>query len=327
MTALHNLTPFAAQASPSVDAEGRDVLVVCVAATFVMDEPPRVAHEQVAPPSEDVYWGEPGASSLRIAGQTAYFRPGTDIYLEGCAWTPGGRPAERSLVELRVGPCRVAATVTGERRWTRGLVGLRPSAPQRFTRLPLRFEFSAGGADDPRNPVGRGYASAQAAEDQPLPAIEAVHSPCERWEDRPPPVGFGPVARSWQPRLGFAGTYDSQWVEQRAPLWPADLDLRFFNAAAPELVATPGLVGGELVHLEGVSPDGAIAFHLPRLRLRATLQDRRGRRGQAMVLDGLALAAEDRRFTLTWRTSFAVAEDWLDLEGVFVRVLESWEVA
>ncbi|MFY0539342.1 DUF2169 domain-containing protein [Nannocystis pusilla] len=34
----------------------------------------------------------------------------------------------------------------------------------------------------------------------------------------PPPVGFGPVAPQWQPRLGLAGTYDSQWMEQRAPV-------------------------------------------------------------------------------------------------------------
>lgn len=325
MTVLHNFTPFAAQASPSVDAQGRDVLVVCVAGSFVMGEPPRVAHEQAAASLADVYWGEPGASSLRIAGQTAYHRPGTDIYLEGSAWTAGGRPAERSLVEVRVGPCRVTATITGERSWTRGLVGLRPSPPQPFTRLPLRHEFSAGGPDDPRNPVGRGYASAQAAEGQPLPAIEAVDARCERWEDRPPPVGFGPIAPQWQPRLGFAGTYDSQWVEQRAPLWPVDLDPRFFNAAAPGLVATPGLVGGEPVVLEGVSPDGPLAFHLPGLRLRATLQRRSGRRGQAMAFDALALASEERRFTMIWRTSFAVTGDWLELECVSVRVLEPWE--
>ncbi|MFZ6184210.1 DUF2169 family type VI secretion system accessory protein [Nannocystis pusilla] len=325
MTVLHNWTPFAAQASPSVDRDGRDVLVVCVAGTFVMDEATRVAHEQVAPPIEDVYWGEPGASSLRIAGQTTYHRPGTDIYLEGFAWTPGGRPAERSRVDVRVGPCHVTATITGERVWTRGLTGLRSSAPRPFTQLPLRYEYSAGGPGDPRNPVGRGYRSAQAAEGQPLPAIEAEDAPCERWEDRPPPVGFGPIAPQWQPRLAHAGTYDSQWVEQRAPLWPTDLDPRFFNAAAPGLVATPGLVGDEPVRLAGVSPDGPIAFRLPRLRLRATLQRRRGRQARAMALDAVALATEVRRFTLYWRTSFSIADDWLELEGVHVRALESWE--
>ncbi|MBZ5714682.1 DUF2169 family type VI secretion system accessory protein [Nannocystis pusilla] len=327
MTTLHNLTPFAARASPSVDGEGRDVLVVCVAGTFIMDEPPRVAHEQVAPPLEDVYWGEPGGSSLRVEGQTAYFRPGTDIYLEGFAWTDRGRPEERSIVDVRVGSCRVAASITGERRWTRGLAGLRSSAPQRFTQLPLRYEYCAGGPDDPRNPVGRGYASARAAEGQALPAIEAMDSPCERWEDRPPPVGFGPIARHWQPRLGFAGSYDSQWVEQRAPLWPADFDPRFFNAAAPGLVADTGLVGDELVRLAGVSPDGPIAFRLPRFRLRSTLQRRRGRTRQAMAMDALALAPEDRRFTMVWRTAFVVTGDWLDLECVFVRAVEPWEAS
>lgn len=325
MTALHNWTPFAAREHPSVDREGRDVLVVCLAATFVMDESTPIAHQQVAPPSADTYWGDPATSSLRIEGQTAYFRPGTDIYLEGTAWAPGGRPAERSLVAVTVGPCRSAATITGDRRWTRGIAGLRPSAPQPFTRLPLRYEFSAGGPDDPRNPVGRGYRSSQEAEGQPLPAIEAIDAPCERWEDRPPPLGFGPIARHWRPRLGFAGTYDRQWVEQRAPLWPLDFDPRFFNAAAPALIAASGLVGHEPVRLDGLSPDGPIAFRLPRLRIQATLQGRRGRLRQAMAIDALALAPDDRRFTLFWRTSFLVTGDWLDLECVFVRALEPWE--
>lgn len=325
MTVLHNCTPFAARESPTVDSEGRDVLVVCAAGSFVMDDATPLARDQAPPPLVDTYWGDPAASSLRSEGQSTYFRPGTDIYLEGSAWTPGGRPAERALVEVRVGELRHAARVTGERLWTRGVGGLRPSAPRPFTQLPLRYELSAGGPDDPRNPVGRGYASAADAEGRPLPAVEAVDATSERWDERPAPVGFGPIARHWQPRRALAGTFDAPWVEQRAPLWPADFDPRFFNAATPGLIAAHGLVGDEPVRLEGVAPDGPLAFRLPRYRLRVTLQSRGGRRRQAMRLDALTLIPDERRFTMVWRAAFLLTGGWLDLECATIRALETWE--
>ena len=77
----------------------------------------------------------------------------------------------------------------------------------------------------------------------------SVRSP----RDRPLPRGFGPVARHWLPRRALGGSYDAAWVEARVPLWPADVDPRFFMAAPEPLQATRHLVGGELLVVLGTA--------------------------------------------------------------------------
>jgi hypothetical protein len=143
--------------------------------------------------------------------------------------------------------------------------------------------------------------------------------------DRVPPVSFGPIARSWQPRLGFAGTYDEAWVEQRAPLWPHDFDPRFFHAASPGLVASPGLKGGEPVVLAGFSPEGQIAFPLPRHRLmvKSLFHTRTDRR--ELMLDAVQIEPDDRALTIIWRAAIPAHRELTQHEYSFVRELEPWE--
>ncbi|WP_106391006.1 DUF2169 domain-containing protein [Enhygromyxa salina] len=118
------------------------------------------------------------------------------------------------------------------------------------------------------NPVGEGLVpSFTSAVDRALPNIEDPNQLIQSPSDLPIPAGFGPIARHWGPRRVFAGTYDDAWATKHAPLWPADLDERFFRAASPGLQAPEHLVGGEPVRLVGLHPDGAIEFAAARLHL------------------------------------------------------------
>lgn len=343
MPNLENLTRFRAVDLPSMNKEGEELLVICVAGRFDLppagrpsNEPPKPSEEQLPPVMEDVYWGEPGASSLRYEGQTAYQRPGTDIYISGHAWAPRGKPVTEMLAAVKVGPCQKGVRVFGTRVWYRGTLGLKPSAPRPFESIPLRYERSLGGvaratgnelpAYEPRNPVGVGlYGSAKEAVEQPLPNLEdplhLLSSPTERV----PPAGLGPIARSWQPRLALAGTYDDGWVEQRAPLWPTDFKPRFFNAAAPGLVASPGLKGGEAVVLAGLSPDGQFAFPLPRHRLmvKSVFRHRVDRR--ELALDAVQIEPDEGTLTLIWRAAVPCHRELAQHEYSLVRELEPWE--
>jgi hypothetical protein len=198
--------------------------------------------------------------------------------------------------------------------------------------VPLRYERSFGGTAgaqyEARNPVGLGfYESERKALDNPLPYIEEPQSLVRHWSERPEPCGFGPVARNWQPRLGLAGTYDAAWVERRAPLWPADFDERFFQVAPPGLRATPHLRGGEPVMLEGVSPDGPIAFSLPSYRLLARCTFARRVERRLMTLDTVYLEPDERRLVLIWRATFAAHRELATHERTSVRLLEPWEDA
>ncbi|HYO67570.1 MAG TPA: DUF2169 domain-containing protein [Archangium sp.] len=143
--------------------------------------------------------------------------------------------------------------------------------------------------------------------------------------ERTAPVGLGPIARGWQPRLGFAGTYDEAWTKQRAPLWPLDFDERFFQAAAPGLHIKEGLEGGEKVVLSGLSPEGNQTFTLPRhqLMVKSVFQRRVDRR--RMKLDAVHLESEERALTLFWRAAVPAHQELAEHEYCVVRETEPWE--
>lgn len=342
MAQLRNLTPFSAVHLPSVSFDDRQLIVVVVAGRFSMPMPGEgsgvspFADEQPAVPLADEYRGEPGSSSLLLESQSTHMRLGTDIYLEGQAWTPLGRPCESSMVGLSVGSCHRAAVVFGDRIWRQGVMGATPSHPQRFTSIPVIYERCFGGSPpgasgsvalaSEHNPVGRGLvARDRDAIGELLPNFEYPGALITSTADRPQPAGFGPIARNWRPRRDYGGTYDHVWQQHRAPLWPKDIDPRLMNAAATGLVAQPWLVGGEPVRLVGLHPDGPIEFSLPTLSLQAKFESRRRLERCRMRLDGLRLEPDDASFTLYWRATAVVEPNLFELESIVVRQLHPWE--
>lgn len=242
------------------------------------------------------------------------------------------------LASVRVGPCQKGIHVFGTRVWYRGVIGLKSSTPLPFESMPLRYERSFGGMDkdsvgdapsyEPRNPVGMGlYGSEKGAIEQPLPNLEDPFHLMSRPTERVAPAGFGPIARSWQPRLGLAGTYDEAWVERTAPLWPRDFDLRFFNAAAPGLIVSSGLRGGEMAVLSGLSPDGQISFPLPRHRLMVKTVFRHRVDRRELMMDAVHIEPDDGGVTLIWRAAIPAHRELSLHEYCLVRELESWEAS
>src|SRR5687768_13974223 len=114
---------------PSMSLADEELAMMVVAGQFDMPSPGKAAPERLGLselqrpiPLADVYHGEPGASSLKWEGQVVCGRPGTDVYVSGYAWAPGGRPTSSVEVGVRVGECQHRAVVFGERIWRRGLV-------------------------------------------------------------------------------------------------------------------------------------------------------------------------------------------------------------
>ena len=204
------------------------------------------------------YIGEPGQSSIRRDGQSSYTKPATDIYVCGDACALNGQPVTGMNVNIRVGPCAADLRVQGDRVWLRAAtLGVAPSDPMPFVTMPLVWERAYGGvatssteqrpAFEPRNPIGCGLeTNPDDAIGKPVPNIEHPRQPLKRVTDRPQPVGVGPIARHWHPRVSYAGTYDEAWRRMRAPLWPHDFDERFFCSAPTYLQASPHLTGGEV---------------------------------------------------------------------------------
>ncbi|HEX6864287.1 MAG TPA: DUF2169 domain-containing protein, partial [Thermoanaerobaculia bacterium] len=167
MLQLDNPTPLKASFAVFPDARGIDTLFVAVKATFRLDTPGRLRDQQLPVQPADEYRGEPGHSSLARAGEVHPAKPGTDVLLLGRAWAGQGRAVPVIDCRVRVGPVARTVRVFGERRWRRGMVSARPSAPEPFESVPLVWERAFGGQHargdgaqvlwEERNPVGCGF--------------------------------------------------------------------------------------------------------------------------------------------------------------------------
>ena len=339
MLQVRNKTPFTPGLFLFADEQGVDTVYVALKATFeVGDGTLAVAREQRELVMGDEYWGKPGQSSLRHAGEAHLLKPGTDVLLIGEAHAPHGRPAESCMVSMRVGPLQQVLQVFGDRKWKGGLISPSISSPEPFTRMPLVWERAFGGVHevgegqilcDRRNPVGRGFRGRRSGAEmvgRALPNLEHPQHLIGSISDTPEPVGLGPVAPSWEPRKSCAGTYDEAWQTRRAPYLPHDFKPEFFQVAPPALQSRGGLRGGEPVELLNVSPEGIQRFVLPRCALEVMVRIAGQPIQLQMRLETVLLEPAESRVCLTWRgavrcdkqvlkveeTSFAVKS----LEGV-----------
>lgn len=321
---LRNKTPYFAERIAHVDAAGREVLVVLVKATLLVDTSGRLtpASEQAPLQLADAFHGEPGTSSVRYESDLAPEKPGTDIVVLGHAYPPGRRESEVH-VSVRVGPVRATIAVFGDRTWAR------PGAPAPFDRMPLVYERAFGGRDEsadspqdhevePRNPVGRGLCARRSRLDlarTPMPNLEDPARLLRSPEDRPVPVGLGFLGRSWQPRLGYAGTAAAASPAPSAPppapgpFLPPGFDPRYHQGAHPRLVATPHLRGAEPVELVHLSPFGPQRFSLPPSAPRAAVTVGPDVRPLPLALDTVVLEPDDLRATLVYRGAMPVGRD------------------
>lgn len=331
-----NETPIAAEPLLLADEHGRAMLTVVAKATYVIAGTTalRLAGEQLPVRHEPVYWGEPGASSLRYESDAVFDKPATDVALLGHA-RPERVQATHVDVALRVGPVDKRARVFGDRRWktTLGIPSI--AAPQPFEAIPLVYERSFGGWDrtskdpadhacHPLNPVGCGYVRSwmkRPIDGVPLPNIEDLENLIGSPGDHPRPIGFGLLAASWSPRRELAGTYDEAWRRDRFPLVPADFDRRHLCAAPVDQQVPKLLRGGERVEVVGASTRGVLRFDLPRVSL-AMVARVRGRDEEVPLrLDTLLVDADEHRVELVFRASLPVHRRTHDIGRVALRLV------
>jgi hypothetical protein len=210
-------------------------------------------------------------------------------------------------VSLRVGDIRKALRVTGDRPYQQTVFGVTAGPVQSFTKLPLTYERTYGGGEpadpnkdrrrfDERNPVGTGYVSAV--------GLLAPNVEYSGLAIKSRPAGFGPIPSHWHPRAGHAGTYDDAWRKKRHPLYPQDLDDRFFLCSPEDQRPAAFLRGGEPVELTNLTPGGRLAFTLPRVALGFKTLFRTGEQVRHQgTLHTVILEPDVPRVILVWRTS------------------------
>ncbi|MFO1368843.1 MAG: DUF2169 domain-containing protein [Marinagarivorans sp.] len=328
MLQLLNHTPFAAQIGLFPNEEGVDTLYVVAKAHFNMGNPLSLCDEQTPPLMEDVYYGEPGLSSLKYPCD---FHPGkaaTDIFMLGHACSVDKQPVYYLDTSLRLGSIQKTVRVWGARTWQGGAL----SQPQPFTHLPIIYENAYGGqhiqdgqviGGDERNPVGKGFLGRQERsqfDGLAAPQLDDPFNPIRQLGDRPEPASFGPKAPAWLPRRSFAGTYDEAWQQTRAPFLPEDYSPRFMNCAHPDLIAPGFLSGGEAVSITGMHPMGELNFVLPKLQLHAEILMGTQTHTPAFVLESILLEPNQLRFSLTFKARLACDKQALSIRQVTLQL-------
>src|SRR5688500_18117567 len=170
---LLNATKMAAAYTMGMKPDGRELLVVVVKGTFIIPGPNEVA--QLAPLQAplimaDEFTGEPGFSAPRYESDFPPIKPRCDVVLNGSAYAPGGRPARRVEVGLRVSSMIKSFAVVGNRRWEKGFFGVTATRAEPFVKMPISYDVAFGGVDKSEanekkhkaflpNPVGRGFHS------------------------------------------------------------------------------------------------------------------------------------------------------------------------
>ena len=328
---LNHNTVFDHQALPLYGVSGHQLTVI-IKGTFDFDGTPCAAQTPIAfadQPYDDA------TGDLRYESDIVAFKPNTDVVLVGSALAPEGKPVTDMDVSLKIGPIEKRLKIFGERLWNHaGLLSRRYkiTAAKPFTTLPLRYKDAFGGIDPltsaycEHNLSGKGYYAKKTKADpvgKPLPCIEDPAHLIRNIKDHPMTAGFGFFHRAWQPRAGFAGTYDEQWRQLRSPLPPVNFDPRYNNSAHPDLQVDGYLTGNEPVELLNLTPQGATRFSLPGITPLCAIQKTPGAQAVTLpaALDTVFIDTDNGLFNLVWRAGLPIDQpDAADTAVITVRI-------
>lgn len=325
---IKNNTRFTCEQLPMLDRNGANILRIVLKGEYIIHHTGDLqpAEQQPDIVMEDIYWGEPGHSSVRYESDITLWKPYTDIIINGCAYAPKGRAVHEMNVSLEYeGHLLKQLRVIGDRNWKKGLIGWYKTTPMPFVKIPIVYERAYGGSDEKgseaRNRIGTGYYTKLKSDFKgtPLPNIEHPKQLIRRPGNNPEPAGFGVISKNWEPRLSLAGTYDEDWLEGRFPLLPHDFDMRFNQSVSPDQwIRRPK--GGEVIRISGMNPEKPIQVKLPpcfmNLRLRYTNLDE----GKPMDLDTILIEPDECKLILTWRASADIHADPFALKEMIVGV-------
>lgn len=327
---IHNKTPLVPLTLPMVDENGAPMLSVITKGTFdiVPDKPATFSKTPASIREAPIFWDSEKPSSLRFEDDIAPFKPCTDVIVNGTAFAPGGKPLPSWRAGIRVGSLQKQVVVTGPRAWVHTpLLGwsLSPIVPVRHA--PLRYELAFGGAGCDENPVGIGRvdrARVDKSKTVLAPQILCGDGVTPRFGEAYPVEGFGAINRMWQPRRGFAGSFDVKRLQQEGKTLPEDFSIVYWNAAHPDLCADSFFRGDEEVVLTAMHPEMAtIRFGLPNQLVAVGLVHASGfRHGSPARLDTIFIDVDTMKMELTWRTTIPLFKEAVASVHIAMRPLQ-----
>lgn len=328
----------AAGFSIGLDPSGREHIIVVIKRALAFPERNGDVCTWSEGPIElcmaDQFTGEPGFSASVREADFALRKPKCDVILNGFAHSPGAKPVEGLRVGMTFGQMAKSLDVIGNRTWEAGLVGADPTDPEPFVSMPISYDYAFGGIDDLDeeeelpgaylpNPVGRGWhrrRNRSLLDGKPLPNCEAPGEYTESPWGHYTPAAFGPIGRSWPERIGYAGTYDEEWVGEMFPFLPDDFDDRYYQCA-PSDQQVPHPTGGEEIKLQHLVEDAdpLVVMTLPKLAMPVVITRAREEDLHLdSVVDTVEIEPELRRISVTCRASMPLKRDLFEVTSAIV---------
>jgi hypothetical protein len=280
--------------------------VVCKGTYALAPGESGLASEQDEVNTRDVHWDDDDRRSVRAPDDLAPFKPRVDVTLVGHAYAPRSELARSLVARLMVGEMAKAVEVFAPRVLTRD--GELREGP-RWSQMPLRYEYTAGGPET-WNPVGISEtAPADAYGQHVLPSLQPEGLRAKQWRDIFVPTGFGPIAQAWELRREKLGRRAEGWSEEgwtKIPL-DDDFDGEFFQAA-PSDQQIDAFHEEEQIVLEYLNPDHPrLATRLVKLHPHAFVDiPGASPRDLVMTADTLWIDTDRAICTVTWRGQIAV---------------------
>ncbi len=154
-----NFTQFPTLAYEGLDQYDQEFHVVALRMTYDIrsDNLLEFAEKQNKLVEADEYFGVINKSSVMQESDLVHYKPKCDVIVIGSAYAPGGKPASRFEVGIKISGSSSLLkrlVVTGPRSWNRGLLGWSLTKPKPIFSLPLQYEYAYGGEcrvdiDDP----------------------------------------------------------------------------------------------------------------------------------------------------------------------------------
>ena len=328
---ISNKTPFSSAAGLVLDNRGANIVSLAVRGSFIFEDnwkTIKLNKKQEVPLFSEEYFDTPENSGIRFPADILPGKLNTDIGLNGCVYKTDTK-SKKIKASLKIGKIFKEIIVTGNRRWQKNLLstgGFSMSSPEPFIKMPIECSRLFGGKfEDEKgriisyepNPNGTGFIIDKKNVNQTkLPNFEIPGKEITSWKDRILPASFGFTTPAWPHRKKISGTYDENWRKKHCPLYPEDMDMKFFNSAQPELIADGFLTGGEKAELKNLTKDGYKKFKIPKYKIMADFYYQKEHILKKTDLHTISIEPENKSLYMTWGCFFQIGNRPSDIENI-----------
>lgn len=211
------------------------------------------------------YVKENGVDVMAADADLCLPKPQIDLIAHARAYAPGGRYDQPFEAALGLGPVQKRIKISPPGVFARnGRPQYAPSDAAKSGPVSLSYAAAYGGQGlDPNgaptlfedNPIGAGFVPPKGdPAGVALPRLSLPSQDIQRADRAIAPISFGPIPREWAKRRRLGGTYDQAWERSRSPLFPADLDPNFWQAAPLDQRLEPREIDGATLSLSNMLP-------------------------------------------------------------------------